>query len=209
MANTMNTNGRPMRKSLAEQLDRLEGVIENLADGLNQTVAEVVKEAVTVAVQQAIQGVVQAVVANPGLLRQLTGQVNTTPGSTPEPKPSRLKKAWQWLRTKLGSTSIVIKERMRRLGNSIRTKLGSIRLKLGQNARGFFPALAETARKVWRLRRPVALSLLIGMGACGIGIVSGPDVSVVLLGLAVSALSLTGFVVMPFVRLMRAMQVES
>src|SRR5262245_33149535 len=44
-------NGKA-RRSLAEQLDRLDGIIDALAEGLNETVADVVREAVTVAVQQ-------------------------------------------------------------------------------------------------------------------------------------------------------------
>lgn len=212
MANTMNTNGRPVRKSLAEQLDRLEGVIETLADGLNQTVAEVVKEAVTVAVQQAIEGMIQAVMANPQLLRHLAGQVNAPTANAAESKPTQpslLKRAWQWMRTKAGNACTAIKVKARRLVSSVGTKMSTVRRTLGEKARGFFPGLREAARKVWKLRRPVALSLLIGLVAYGIGIVSGPVISTALLGVMAMALSMTGFVVMPFVRLMRAMQVES
>src|SRR5262245_7520249 len=45
MSNTINTNGRPIRKSLASQLDRLDGIIDTLGDGLNEAVADVVRHA--------------------------------------------------------------------------------------------------------------------------------------------------------------------
>ena len=47
----VNANGR-IRKSLAEQLDRLDLILDGLADGLNEAVATAVKEAVGVAVRR-------------------------------------------------------------------------------------------------------------------------------------------------------------
>jgi hypothetical protein len=35
MSNATNVNGRVQRKSLASQLDRLDGILDVLADGLN------------------------------------------------------------------------------------------------------------------------------------------------------------------------------
>ena len=34
------TNGKPKRKQLSEQLDRLDGIIDVLAEGLNKAVAD-------------------------------------------------------------------------------------------------------------------------------------------------------------------------
>jgi hypothetical protein len=104
-ATTATSNGKAPRKTLADQLDRLDGIIDALATGLNETVADVVKQAVTVAVQQAIESVIQAVVQKPELLRTLMGQVLPVPATaqtaTP-PRPSRVKAglgvAWGWLR---------------------------------------------------------------------------------------------------------------
>ena len=47
-------NGRPQRKSLAEQIDRLDAVIDALSEGLNEAVATVVAQTVRAAVQVAI-----------------------------------------------------------------------------------------------------------------------------------------------------------
>src|SRR5688572_18017313 len=69
------TNGRPVRKSLAGQLDRLDGIIDTLSEGLNGAVADAVRDAVTAAVQQAIRQVLTEVLTNPDLLRALAGSV--------------------------------------------------------------------------------------------------------------------------------------
>src|SRR5947209_7237504 len=48
MTTNVKTNGRP-RKSLAEQIDRLDGVIDALSEGLNEAVATAVQESVGLA----------------------------------------------------------------------------------------------------------------------------------------------------------------
>jgi hypothetical protein len=105
--NTTTFNVKSHRKTLADQLDRLDGIIDALATGLNETVADVVKQAVTVAVQQAVEGLVQAVLTNPELLRGLVTMVmpvstdNEPQSAEPsEPaKPSRLARTWNWVRS--------------------------------------------------------------------------------------------------------------
>src|SRR5215472_5821017 len=74
MTATMNTvsNASP-RKNLASQLDRLDRILDGLADGLNEAVAAAVKEAVGVAVEEAVKGLVAEVLANPELLAKLAG----------------------------------------------------------------------------------------------------------------------------------------
>ena len=56
------TNGR-QRKSLAEQIDRLDSVLDGLADGFNEAVATAVKETV--------HAVLSEVLSNPELLARL------------------------------------------------------------------------------------------------------------------------------------------
>src|SRR5262245_65867500 len=48
-----NNTSRP-RKTLATQLDRLDSLLDGLADNLNEAVATAVQQAVTTAVQQAV-----------------------------------------------------------------------------------------------------------------------------------------------------------
>ena len=61
-----NTNGQ-VRKSLADQIDRLDSMLDGLAEGLNDAVAAAVKDAVGAAVQT----VLREVLANPEMLARL------------------------------------------------------------------------------------------------------------------------------------------
>ena len=54
MSATTTTNGKPQRKQLADQLDRLDGIIDALAEGLNQAVIEACREGTRLAVKDAI-----------------------------------------------------------------------------------------------------------------------------------------------------------
>jgi hypothetical protein len=73
MSNTSTSNGS-QRKSLAQQLDRLDSIIDALAEGLNEAVADVVRQAVSAAVQQSVEAVLREVLGRPELLRALAGQ---------------------------------------------------------------------------------------------------------------------------------------
>src|SRR5262245_29271692 len=77
-------NDRPRRKTLSEQLDRLDGVIDDLSDGLNQAVAHAVERGVSTAVERAVQSVLQAALANPEVARQLALATPAAPSVEPE-----------------------------------------------------------------------------------------------------------------------------
>jgi hypothetical protein len=68
---TAPADGRPRRKTLSDQLDRLDGVIDDLSIGLNEAVAHAVERGVSTAVEKAVQGVLQAALATPEVARQL------------------------------------------------------------------------------------------------------------------------------------------
>jgi hypothetical protein len=82
---TTNTINRP-RKNLADQIDRLDSLLDGLADNLNEAVASSVQQAVAAAVKEAVTtGVTQAIVevlTNPELQQLLR------PPTTPAPPPS-------------------------------------------------------------------------------------------------------------------------
>jgi hypothetical protein len=72
METATTTNGK-LRKSLAEQIDRLDAILDGLSAALNESVAAAVKEAVGLAVREAIQAVMTEVFANPAVLELLQG----------------------------------------------------------------------------------------------------------------------------------------
>jgi hypothetical protein len=61
---TTNTNGRLARKSLASEINRLDSLLEGLAENLNEAVATAVKDAVSQAVREAVNAVIQEVLTN-------------------------------------------------------------------------------------------------------------------------------------------------
>jgi hypothetical protein len=63
---TTNADGRA-RKSLAEQIDRLDAILDRLSEALEGAVTAAVTQAVGVAVKEAVQGVLAEVLTNPAL----------------------------------------------------------------------------------------------------------------------------------------------
>src|SRR5262245_54855773 len=61
-------NGR-QQKSLAHQLDRLDTILDGLAEALNESVAAAVRDAVAAAVREAVEVALKEVLGRPELLR--------------------------------------------------------------------------------------------------------------------------------------------
>jgi hypothetical protein len=78
---TVLTNSK-VRKSLSEQIDRLDKILDGLAEALNGAVADAVTQAVSLAVKEAVQTVLTEVLANPDLRAQLQGSA-VAPANTP------------------------------------------------------------------------------------------------------------------------------
>jgi hypothetical protein len=69
---TVLTNSK-VRKSLSDQIDRLDKILDGLATALNGAVADAVTQAVGLAVKEAVQTVLSEVLSNPDLRAQLQG----------------------------------------------------------------------------------------------------------------------------------------
>jgi hypothetical protein len=69
---TVLTNSK-VRKSLSEQIDRLDKILDGLAEALNGAVADAVTQAVSLAVKEAVQTILTEVLSNPDLRAQLQG----------------------------------------------------------------------------------------------------------------------------------------
>jgi hypothetical protein len=90
MTTSINPNGLAKRKQLSDQLDRLDGIIDALADNLNEAVAQAAREATQAAVQQ----VFVALLTDPAtqaLVREATGPTGppapAAGSSTPAHRP--------------------------------------------------------------------------------------------------------------------------
>lgn len=167
MTTAMSNNGRVIRKSLAEQIDRLDGILDCLADGLNGAVAAAVKDAVALAVKEAVRGVLTEVLTNPDFLERLRtsivppSQVFVPPTS---PRPT-------------------VKERLKHVRNQAKAKVETVRKMCGTKVRQV-KIMAATVLKRCRIVRRFKWQLLT---ALGIGAVVG--VSVYFAGPSVAALA--------------------
>ena len=94
------TNGR-VRKSLAEQIDRLDRTLDGLSEGLN--------EAVATAVREAVQGVLAELLADAGLRAQIQAALRppapAVAPATAAPAPSRVRagcrRLWSGVRERI------------------------------------------------------------------------------------------------------------
>jgi len=163
MTTTMTSNGRPARKTLASQIDRLDTMLSGLAESIDETVADAVRAAVVVAVREAVQAVLSEVLTNPELLAQLREALpsSTPPVATPVAGPTlkeRLTRAWSWLGARVRSVVGVCQGGLNRLGE------GATHVK---------ERVQKAGRAVWqrlRLLRPFGGQLLL---AAGVGVAAG------------------------------------
>jgi hypothetical protein len=154
MTTTTTTNGQE-RKTLASQLDRLDGILDALSNGLNEAVATAVEGAVERAVRQAVQEAVQAVLTevltNADLLTSLRAVLPTAPPDNPTAPPHPPKGWW------------------RRAGDGIKAGLAAAGTAcaavVGQAA-----GVKTLARAGWQLARRFGGRLLL---ACGVGVAAG------------------------------------
>ena len=99
------TNGKPQRKQLADQLDRLDGIIDALAEGLNGAVADAAREGTRLAVKDAII----EIMTNPELRALLVPHAHVpapkTPDVPPEPKKPGI---WSRIKAKVAAAKSAV-----------------------------------------------------------------------------------------------------
>jgi hypothetical protein len=94
---TTNPNGRT-RKSLAEQIDRLDAILDGLGEALQGAVAAAVQQATGRAVKEAVQAVLAEVLTNPALReRALPADSPPAPRADSPSVPRPLARLATWL----------------------------------------------------------------------------------------------------------------
>ena len=148
---TTTANGRQPRKQLSDQLDRMDGILDLLADGLPQAVADACREGA----RQAVKDAVLELLANPDLRAALSGLARPTPlpalVEQPPPKPS----LWARLKEKVAAISRRVAAGLGELAAAVRTETRSLAPAVSAAGRGL--ALA------WRCRLPLLVALGVGL----------------------------------------------
>ena len=155
-------NGRPQRKQLSEQLDRLDSIIDGLCDGLPEAVAAAAREGTRAAVKDAIL----EVMTNPelrGMIQTLapaSAAAPVAPPITPEPSPS----LWSRIKTKVAAARIALVERYRATKEAVTTT-------------------TQTLSALMPLRRMVLVAFGVGLVVTLLGLFAPAGVAAVLAGI--------------------------
>jgi hypothetical protein len=182
-ATTSNPNGRTARKSLAEQIDRLDAILDGLAENLNaavvDAVAGAVKDAVTVAVQEAVHAAVLEVLTNAELRKRLQ-----TPASQPSAPvvvvlANAARRCWKWLTSACHTAKTIARivasratEAVRRCLVTARAKAQEVREQVAVKARTGWMLAVALAAVAKRFRKQLMVAILVGV-LVGVAFYSG------------------------------------
>jgi hypothetical protein len=174
---TTTSNGRAARKSLAEQIDRLDSLLE----GLSENLTEAVGDAVRAAVVTAVQAVLTEVFTNPEMLARLRDALPpaTPPVATPVAGPGlgqRVFQAWSWVTGKLRSVLGACQGGLNRLGAAVVHQC--------ERARSAVQATWLRLRVLRHFQGQLLLALGVGVAGGVLAFVAAPWLAGLLGGLA-------------------------
>jgi len=195
---TLKGNGQMPRKTLATQLDRLDEILDGLADNLDAAVAGAVKDAVGLAIKEAVQGVLTEVLTNPELLAKLrpdpAPQVVAATPAVPTPatkRPGWLSRLAGAAKEACGKAANLARQGRRQVGQLTRGAwenrsawLTKASARVRVLAQGFWALLRGAAGVAYQLRKPLLIALGVGV-VLGLGCyLAGPVVSSAVSGFA-------------------------
>mgnify|MGYP000154717231 CR=1 FL=1 len=175
---TATMNGRPQRKQLGDQLDRLDSIIDALAEGLPGAVADACRDGARLAVKDAII----EIISNPELRALLTPR--------PEPvkevvapleiKPEEPRKPglWSRLKAKVAAAREAVVGSVQKAKDAVKSRCAV--------ASGIMTAIGTMAGEAIPVRRILLVGIVIGL-AVGLLTLVLPDTAAA----AISAVSTT------------------
>jgi len=216
---TINSNGHVSRKTLSTQIDRLDSMLDGLADNLNDAVATAVKDAVALVVREAVEAAVKEVLSNPNLLRAALAQhapvaTQVQPPAAQKPQnrsfKEMIKGGWNWLCKKATKTTTQVKTMLSKSLTWCRENFlkgcAVVRRGCGQVGIGcktMAMKLGTVGLALWYFRRTCSIVLTAGLAGGVIGYFAGPVISSMLCSLGGMALSVSGMILLPLWRLVR------
>lgn len=175
MTATLNgpANGKAQRKSLAEQLDRFDRMLDGLDQGLQGAIADAVREAVAAAVAEGVRAALLELATNPDLLAVIRGSVVlATPAAPAAPADA--------------GPRPTLSQRIRR---GLETARNMAVTKVKNLGRGIADAW-RSARGLWRLKWPLAIAAGVGVVAGAAAYASAPWLAGVIGGLGATGTAL-------------------
>ena len=179
MMNGAARGGSAQRKSLAQQLDRMDGLLDGLSDGIQAAVVDAVKDAVG----QAVQAALREVLTHPGVTARLAAAPAPIGQPAPEPAPAARRPSWA------GRVWASVRARAARLRNRLGDFVGDARTAV----RAAPKRLLGIARFFWTLARhnlrTVVLALAVGAAAGAACYYAGPVVAAAVSGVVTAVLA--------------------
>jgi hypothetical protein len=182
-------NARTARKSLADQIDRLDTILDGLAEALNESIADAVKDVIAETVRQAVHAAVTEVLSSPDLLRAALEKhapvaTLSEPPPAPEAKPPTVKenvvRIASGLCEKVKRAASLVKEKLNAAARTTRTALAVAPF-----------VLRAVARKVWAYRKPCAVAVGVGVVCGAVCYLGGQLFSSIANGLSGAALTIS------------------
>jgi hypothetical protein len=214
---TLVNNGRLQRQTLSSQIDRLDSMLDGLAENLNDAVAGAVKDTVAQVVREAVEVAVKEVLSSPDLLRAALAK-HMPPAPPPLPVPAMperrsfkevINAGWSWLCKKATTTA---SHATTALGKGISwcvekvkngwAALWNRRQGIVAACVGTVAAMGAVGMTLWNLRRSVSIALAAGLVAGVSGYVAGPVVCGLLSALGGLAVTLSTMILWPIWKLL-------
>ena len=163
MAATLNpaANGQ-QRRSLANELDRFDSMIDGLDQGIKNVIADAVKESVGAAIGATVRATVLEIIGNPDLLAVLRGGA---PASASANAVEQLAAPEAPAVSVLGRARQVMSSAWRRVLNTLKATGRVITWPIRTVVRGVRGATGayHDLKHVWNLRKPVLIALGAGL----------------------------------------------
>ena len=158
------TNSK-VRKSLSEQIDRLDKILDGLAEALNGAVADAVTQAVGLAVKEAVQTVLTEVLSNSDLRAQLQGSA-VAPANSPVASLPPARSIMNWVGTTVTRFVTWCSVRLRALSQASR--------RIMQQVRWVATDLAARLSGLRLLVLPLVAALVLGVATGVAAYCAGP-----------------------------------
>ena len=190
-----------VRKTLASQIDRLDSILDGLAENLNEAVADGVKGAVTVAVQEAVHAALVEILSNAEVRRRLSVQPPVLVRLA-----EKARSCWNWLAGTAKAVWSKVVATATAAGDKVQAKVRPFVTEATAKVRQAPQRVVRCVRTGWmlmttlaalarRFRTQLLVALAVGVLVGVVCYVAGREVASVVCGLAASVGSLAAGVV--------------